>query len=213
MRQPLDYSAFRLPLYDVGVPPSIARHRLNWPKWGSYSYLPETRWLHHVEHGGFALLHHPCAVNDDICQIHRFAADFNVTGLRDMGTPQLTVTHSNLRWLLTPYHQLRSAWAVVTDGKVFMSSCFDQAEAARLVRNTYGDGLEVNMTGNGVYDYFWNPPSTLCVQHARHFSGVISAADAGIKLWQTAVIMLGILMLVMERSSDGKSRPSQKYFI
>uniref|UniRef100_H3B257 Tumor protein p53 inducible protein 13 n=1 Tax=Latimeria chalumnae TaxID=7897 RepID=H3B257_LATCH len=40
--------------------PNSGPHRPKWAKYGEYIYLPPQRWIHNLEHGGFAFLYHPC---------------------------------------------------------------------------------------------------------------------------------------------------------
>jgi hypothetical protein len=149
----IDFSKADLPFYEQGVPPTIAVHRQMWPKWGQYTYLPTERWLHHVEHGGIALLYQPCLNERDVCRLQRFAS---APGAITMVQPNYR-GGTAFRWVLTPYPGLAKKFAIASFGKVLLRDCFNESEAAEFVHDNYGHGdIEKNMFTNGQYDWMWH---------------------------------------------------------
>jgi len=95
-------------------PPSSGNHRAEWAKWGEYTFLPPQRWLHNLEHGGAALLYHPCADAKIIQELRGFA---RCRPAQSTGGP--------FRWVLTPYAGLPRRWAIVTWQWTLLGDCFD----------------------------------------------------------------------------------------
>ena len=98
-------------------PPMSGPHRAEWPNWGEYGFVPKQRWLHSMEHGGIVLLYHPCASLDLINALRSWAQ--NVPA--DAGGP--------LRWVMTPYPGLDSAFSLVTWRHRLKGNCFDASAA------------------------------------------------------------------------------------
>ncbi|MBI5609915.1 MAG: DUF3105 domain-containing protein, partial [Deltaproteobacteria bacterium] len=98
------------------LPPSSGSHRPMWGKWGEYSFLPQQRWLHNLEHGGLALLYHPCAPQATIDALRAFAK----AQPDDDGGP--------FRWVMTPYPNLPTAVALVGWGHLYLAECANPAD-------------------------------------------------------------------------------------
>jgi len=49
--------------------PNNGPHKAMWAAFGEYTYLPPTRYLHNLEHGGILFLYHPCTNKN---QVNRF---------------------------------------------------------------------------------------------------------------------------------------------
>ena len=111
-------------------PPASGDHRPQWACWGEYSFLPATRWLHNLEHGGIALLYHPCAPQTLIDELRAFARS-----LPDDGS-------GPFRWIMTPYDNLPSAVALVAWEWVYESNCMRQDEMYDFVRARYRQAPE-----------------------------------------------------------------------
>ena len=94
-------------------PPMSGPHRPQWPNWGEYGFLPKQRWLHSLEHGGVAILYHPCAPADLIDALRSWAQNTP----NDEGGP--------FRWVMTPYPGLDSAFSLVTWRHRLKGNCFD----------------------------------------------------------------------------------------
>ncbi len=123
-------------------PPSSGNHRPGWAKWGEYSYLPPQRWLHNLEHGGVALLYHPCAgkaVAEALYQLAKSIPD------DDSGA---------FRFVLTPYPGLPSAVAAVTWEWTWLNSEVDTAGLQAFITAHYRKAPEdFGMAGD--YDLAW----------------------------------------------------------
>ncbi len=102
-----------LPIEYPRDPPSSGDHRGQWARWGEYDFLPPQRWLHNLEHGGVALLYHPCA-----------SADL-VEGLRAYAKARPADDSGDFRYVLTPYVGLPSAIAVVGWEWTYSAECVD----------------------------------------------------------------------------------------
>ena len=98
-------------------PPMSGPHRAEWPNWGEYGFVPKQRWLHSMEHGGIVLLYHPCAPAELVNQLRTWAQNTP----NDAGGP--------LRWILTPYPGLDSAFSLVTWRHRLKGNCFDTTAA------------------------------------------------------------------------------------
>merc|ERR1739844_675690 len=57
---------------ETSRPSTRGRHRDNWAVWGEYEYIPSGRWVHNVEHGGFAFLYDTCVPTQDVCGLRKF---------------------------------------------------------------------------------------------------------------------------------------------
>lgn len=51
--------------------PTHEGHRPIWPHYGEYSFVPATRWLHSLEHGGIVFLYHPCALPELVDKVRQ----------------------------------------------------------------------------------------------------------------------------------------------
>jgi hypothetical protein len=115
--------------YDVD-PPASGDHRPMWACWGEYEYLPPTRWLHNLEHGGITFLYHPCADESVIAELRAAARS---VGADDAGP---------FRWIMTPYAGLPTAIAVVAWRWVYSANCVRPGEIGEFIRQHYRDGPE-----------------------------------------------------------------------
>ncbi len=124
-------------------PPSHGSHRPQWAKWGRYEFLPPQRWLHNLEHGGVALLYHPCAPRELIDDLLAFA---RAVPEEEDGGP--------FRWILTPAPDLPTAIAAVTWGRVYQAACFDESELQTFLEAGYRQAPE-DVARDGNYDDLW----------------------------------------------------------
>jgi len=129
-------------------PPANSRHRERWAKHGRYGYLPPQRWLHNVEHGSVAILHHQCLSEEDICKIQNFASSrpYDDTGLYPISGP--------FRWVLTPYRNLARNIGIVTYSGIYLSDCFNVSDILRVLSRSYRMALE-DVAASGPYNETW----------------------------------------------------------
>ena len=109
-----------------------------WACWGEYSYLSPTRWLHNLEHGGIAILYHPCAGPDVVDALREYARSHP----GDAAGP--------FRWIMTPYAGLRTTLAVVSWGWIYSANCLRPAELDAFVSQRYRQAPE-DIGSDGVY--------------------------------------------------------------
>ena len=107
--------ALPTPITYTDDPPMSGSHRAQWPNWGEFGFVPKQRWLHSLEHGGIAILYHPCASADLIDALRSWAQNMPA----DEGGP--------FRWVMTPYPGLDSAFSLVTWRHRLKGNCYDAA--------------------------------------------------------------------------------------
>ena len=120
-------------------PPSSGAHRPLWGKWGEYEFMPPQRYIHNLEHGGIALLYHPCvgqAIIDSLRTLVCSRPD-------DDGGP--------FRWVLTPYVGLPTNIAIVAWEGTYLNDCFDAQSINDFVDDHYRNAPE-DFYYNGSYD-------------------------------------------------------------
>ncbi len=130
------------PLTYADHPPSSGDHRGAWARWGEYDYLPPQRWLHNLEHGGAALLYHPCAPAETVDALRAYAA----ARPDDEGGP--------FRYVLTPYPDLPTAVAVVTWTWRWQAECVRPDEMDAFLEQTYRTAPE-DIGSDGSYATGW----------------------------------------------------------
>ncbi len=126
------------------LPPTHGAHRPQWAVWGSYEFLPPQRWIHNLEHGGVALLYHPCAPPEIIEELKTLA----------QGVPEANDGGGPFRWVLTPFADLPSTIAVVTWGKVHQAECVREEEILEFVEANYRQAPE-DVARDGSYNQLW----------------------------------------------------------
>ena len=123
--------------YDLS-PPAADDHRGRWANWGEYRSLPPQRWLHNLEHGGIALLYHPCAPVEMIDAMRELAQ----------------ARGPDFRWIMTPYEGLQSAVALVAWEWRYFAECVRPDEINQFFDLRHAMGPE-DVGGNGGYDVEW----------------------------------------------------------
>lgn len=123
-------------------PPSSGDHRSQWARWGEYDFLPPQRWLHNLEHGGVALLYHPCAQADVVDSLRAYAK----ARPDDDG--------GGFRYVLTPYVGLPSALAVVAWEWTYAAECVDPAAIDEFVDRHYRQAPE-DFPHDGQFSQGW----------------------------------------------------------
>ena len=123
-------------------PAACGAHRPQWGKWGEYEFLPPQRYIHNLEHGGIALLYHPCAD----------AA--TVDALRDYARARPADDGGDFRWVLTPAPDLPTAIAVLAWGHRYQANAVDEAAIESFVSDTYRTSSE-DIGSNGSYERLW----------------------------------------------------------
>ncbi len=118
---PLNYSA---------SPPASGDHRPMWACWGEYEFLPATRWIHNLEHGGIAFLYHPCTPEALVDELRSFVRSIE----DDDAGP--------FRWIMTPYSGLPSAISVVAWEWVYSADCVRAPEIREFIRQHYRNAPE-----------------------------------------------------------------------
>jgi len=150
---------------DAVTPPMLGRHRERWPKWGEYEYLPTQRWLHAIEHGGFAFLYNHCLKPKDLCLIRRYIqkwkhrmehGDLQNSRMRgsDRGAGK-NEGPGEFRFVMTPFRHLQRAFAVMSWGEMYMSKGFNEATLDEFVEKNYRKAWEDFQTP-GMYNYSWS---------------------------------------------------------
>jgi hypothetical protein len=134
-------SSARPIVYDE-APPASGTHRGDWGKWGEYAFLPPQRWLHNVEHGGAALLYHPCAPKEVVDALRQFARNRPPD---DGGA---------FRWVLSPYPRLPSRVAVVVWRARWLGPDVDTTAFDPFLRGYYRKAPE-DFGFEGGYDVLW----------------------------------------------------------
>ena len=124
--------------YDVH-PPASGSHRPMWGKWGKYDYMPPQRYLHNIEHGGIAILYHPCVDASVIDALEAFAC---ARAADDGGA---------FRYILTPYHDMPTNIAVVAWEWAYFNNCVDVAGISEFVDEHYRKAPE-DFYFDGTYD-------------------------------------------------------------
>jgi len=137
------------PFGNMSYPPFGAnRHRPYWAKLGEYEYCPPERWLHNTEHGFVTFLYRPCIDSDALCEIKQFilSRPYDDTGMDESQGP--------FRWILTPYKDLVTKFAIVTFPKTLFTDCFHEDEWNEFIDQNYRQALE-DFSLPGRYDYLW----------------------------------------------------------
>ncbi len=137
-----DHIDLPTPISYTDVPPASGAHRPAWGKWGAYSFLPQQRWLHNLEHGAVAILYHPCLPEAEVAKLRAWANAVPA----DAGGP--------FRWVLTPYPNLPGAVGLVAWGHVYLASCWNAAEAEAFIKDYYRKSPE-DEAANGTYADKW----------------------------------------------------------
>jgi len=118
-------------------PPSSGPHRPQWARWGRYSSLPPERWIHNLEHGGAAFLHHPCAPAATVDALH------------DLAKKRPADSGGEFRYVMTPYPGLPSVLAVVTWEWTYSASCVRAPEIGAFLDAHYRKAPEdVDLDGS-----------------------------------------------------------------
>ncbi|MCS5663811.1 MAG: DUF3105 domain-containing protein [Flavobacteriales bacterium] len=120
-------------------PPSSGPHRPMWGRWGEYEYLPPQRYLHNLEHGGIALLYHPC-VEQAI-----------IDSLRTLVCSRSEDEGGGFRWVMTPYPNLPVNIAAVAWEWTYLNDCFDANSINEFIDKHYRNTPE-DFYYNGSYN-------------------------------------------------------------
>lgn len=120
-------------------PPSSGPHRSMWGRWGEYNYMPPQRYIHNLEHGGIALLYHPCAPVELI------------DSLRSIACSRPTDDGGDFRWILTPYVDLPTNIAVVAWEWTYLNDCYESESINAFIDDHYRNAPE-DFYYNGTYD-------------------------------------------------------------
>lgn len=120
-------------------PPSSGPHRPMWGRWGEYEYMPPQRYIHNLEHGGVAILYHPC-VEQAI-----------IDSLRTLACSRPDDDGGEFRWVLTPYADLPTNIAVVAWEWTYLNDCFESLSINEFIDEHYRNAPE-DFYYNGSYD-------------------------------------------------------------
>lgn len=135
--EPIDYG----PQYRE-LPPSGGPHRGHWARWGEYASLAPQRWVHNLEHGGVALLYHPCAGDEAVETLRAYAHG----RAADEGGP--------FRWVLTPWQGLPTKTAVVAWEIATFWNAPTSADLEGFVSRHYRKAPE-DVSADGNFDDGW----------------------------------------------------------
>ena len=124
-------------------PPTSGPHRFEWAKWGEFVHLPAQRWLHNLEHGGVALLYHPCADPKIIQQLRGFA---RCQPAGKGGDP--------FRWVMSPYPDLETQWTIVAWKWRISGNCFDPAAVGKFLDQHYNKSSE-DVPNHGSWNFMY----------------------------------------------------------
>lgn len=108
---PANHVSLPKPITYTDTPPTSGDHRPDWAKWGEYKYLPPQNWVHNLEHGGVALLYHPCTPAAEVEALRKFAR------------ARQPDAAGAFRWVLTPYPGLPQPVMAVTWGAKYAAAC------------------------------------------------------------------------------------------
>lgn len=173
------------PFGDLTYPPfGIGRHRNYWAKLGQYDYLPPQRWLHNTEHGFIVFLYNPCVDSESLCLIKQLALS------RPWDNTGSGVDPSNsgpFRWLLTPYKNLPTKFALVTFYETLYTDCFDWKDWNEFITKNYRQGFE-DLALPGRYDYLWVGNST-----CPGYDPIVEEEDAGFSAFRVNIISFILL--------------------
>ncbi len=137
-----DIVALPAPLTYAESPPLSGNHRPDWARWGEYAFLPPQRWVYNLQLGGVVVLYNPCVAAPLVETLRQF--------LRD----QPADATGAYRWVLTPYPNLKTPFALVTWRHSLSGNCFDPVAALAFVQAHYRQAPEDN-AAQGAYAYAW----------------------------------------------------------
>lgn len=123
-------------------PPLAGPHRGQWAKWGAYDYLPATRYLHNLEHGGLAILHDPCL------------DDAGREALLAWVRAQPADETGAFRWVMTPWPGLGATVAVLAWGEGLFTDCLDGSALDAFLGDHYRNAPE-DLPFDGAYQAGW----------------------------------------------------------
>ena len=129
------------PLTYSESPPLAGPHRPDWARYGEYAFLPPQRWLYNLQHGAIVVLYHPCVPADFVEQLRAF--------VRDQLDPQ-----GFFRWVMTPYPDLDTAFAILAWQHRLSGNCLDRDAAQAFVTAHYRHGPD-DIALDGAYSYAW----------------------------------------------------------
>jgi len=216
MEQMPQYQSLRptlAPFGDLRYPPfGINRHRNYWAKLGEYEYLPPERWLHNTEHGAVAFLYQPCIDPVELCKVKQLimSRPFDNTG--STKDPSNT---GPFRWVLTPYKDLITKFALVTFYETLYTECFDWDDWNEFIDDNYRHGFE-DLSLPGRYDYLWIGNST-CPGYDAIISSeatparMTSGETAGIVIGSIIIVLLLIIIVLLVRSKSGTAGTDPNY--
>jgi hypothetical protein len=121
--------------------PTSGPHRGDWAVWGRYTFLPPQRWLHNLEHGGMAVLYHPCAPQSVLDELNAW-----VTARK--------AADRQWKYVMTPYPGLDAPWSLATWEWRLKGTCWNTTDADAFADAHYDQAPEQVMSG-GAYDWLW----------------------------------------------------------
>jgi hypothetical protein len=123
-------------------PPSSGDHRPQWARWGAYENLSPKRWLHNIEHGGIVVLYREGLPDSDYQVILNFLKEYPVK------------EEGSLRWILTPYPDLKSPVALITWQWRMFLECWNESDINNFLQRTYRRAPE-DISSDGSYTEGW----------------------------------------------------------
>jgi len=197
MEQMPEYQTLRIttaPFGDLTYPPfGIGRHRNYWAKQGEYEYLPPERWLHNTEHGAIAFLYNPCISPEALCIIKQFILERPYDNTNSSKDPS---NSGPFRWILTPYKNLVTKFALVSFPSTLFTDCFDRNDWNEFIDRNYRQGFE-DLSLPGRYDYLWIGNSS-CPGYEPRQLAISNAEQTPVAPYVIAVVALvvGLVAIV-----------------
>lgn len=156
------------------LPVSAGQHRERWAQWGQYEYLPQTRWVHNIEHSTVAFLYNHCLSEEDVCKLKSYILSWagDITG--------------PFRWVLSPapLGRLNSGsqdrlLGIAVWGHVLLTDCWNTADFDTFIRRHYRWTTPEDFPLDGFYNHTYlgvdacpgYPPEARRVVEDTDFSG------------------------------------------
>lgn len=130
------------PITYVDNPPASGLHRPVWARWGEFSYLAPEWYIHNLEHGGIAVLYHPCT---DAASL---------TALRNLLDARQDDDGGPFRYVMTPYPDLPTGISVLAWEWTYAAECVKPDEITTFIDAHYRMARE-DVAGDGPFIDGW----------------------------------------------------------
>jgi len=206
------------PFGDLKYPPfGTNRHRAYWAVYGEYEYCPPERWLHNSEHGAAIFLYRPCIDPVELCKIKQFILSRPGDNTGSTKDPSNT---GPFRWILTPYKNLNTKFALVTFPQTLFTDCFDWDDWNEFLDKNYRQAFE-DLSLPGRYEYLWIGNSTCpgygAIPSYNSAESVLTLGGwpvgyvAGIIAGFVALVLLVIILVIVLRPKTKSGGADDNY--